>query len=213
VGPGDPLPEIGVNKDFEQSIAGLPKGAVSQPVALPQNRFVMAVVANVAPTHPAAFEEAQAQVRQALERQKAEQLLTKRVDELIAKATSGDLVKAAKSVGLEAKTPPPFGRQGAVEGLGQASYISQAFTKPDGAVFGPVPTPEGRVIVKVISHAAPDMTQFAAQRSSVRDELKAKRARERDDLFEAGLREELVKEGKVKIHQDVVNRLVANYHG
>ena len=48
---------------------------------------------------------------------------------------------------------------------------------------------------------------------SLRDELKSKKARERDQLFEAGLREQLIKEGKVKIHEDVVNRLVANYRG
>ena len=29
--------------------------------------------------------------------------------------------------------------------------------------------------------------------------------------FETGVRDALIKEGKVKIHQDVVNRLIANY--
>ncbi len=57
------------------------------------------------------------------------------------------------------------------------------------------------------------MSTFAAQRPLLRDELKSKKARERDQLFEAGLREQLIKEGKVKIHEDVVNRLVANYRG
>ena len=42
VSAGDPIPEIGSNKDFEQSIAGLQKGAVSHPVALPPNRVVLA---------------------------------------------------------------------------------------------------------------------------------------------------------------------------
>ncbi|MCU1276220.1 MAG: PpiC-type peptidyl-prolyl cis-trans isomerase [Bryobacterales bacterium] len=215
IAPGDPLPEIGVNKDFEQSIAGLQKGEVSQPVSLPQNRIAMAVVTNVIPTHPAAFEEAQARIRQTLEQQKADQLTSKRADELLAKANgmNGDLAKAAKSMGLEVKTPGPVDRSGAVEGLGQAGYVSQAFTKPDGAVFGPIALPDGRVIVKVLSHIAPDMSQLEAQRSGVRDELKSKKARERNELFEAGLREQLIKEGKVKIHQDVVNRLVANYRG
>jgi len=69
------------------------------------------------------------------------------------------------------------------------------------------------VIVRVLAHMAPDAAQFAAQRSGLRDELKGKKARERNDLFEAGLRQQLIKEGKVKIHQDVVNRLVASYHG
>ncbi len=58
-----------------------------------------------------------------------------------------------------------------------------------------------------------DMSQFEAQRAGLRDELKSKKARERAELFEAGLREQLIKEGKVKIYQDVVNRLVATYRG
>ncbi len=215
VAPGDPIPEIGVNKDFEQSIAGLKKGDVSQPVALAPTRNAVAVITNVIPTHPATFEEAQAQIRQALEQQKVVQLVTKRADELVAKAKAmnGDLEKAAKAMGLEAKAPPAFDRHGAVEALGQATYISEVFDKPAGAIIGPVSVPGGRVVAKVVAHVPADMSQFAAQRSSLRDGLKSQKARERDELFEAGLRQQLIKEGKVKIHQDVVNRLVANYRG
>jgi len=215
VGAGDPIPEIGVNKDFEQSIAGLQKGAVSQPVAVPPNRVVVAQVTNVIPPRPASLEEAQARIRQTLDKQKLDQLVTKRSDELVAKAQAmnGDLEKAAKSLGLEVKTPEAFDRSGAVEGLGQAAYVGQAFGKPDGAVFGPVPVPDGKVVGKVLGHVPADMSKFAALRSGLRDELKAKKAQERAELFDAGLREELIKEGKVKIHQDAVNRLVASYRG
>jgi hypothetical protein len=215
VAPGDPLPEIGVNKDFEQSIAGLKKGEVSQAVALTPVRNAVAVVTNVTPMHPATFEEAQARIKQALEQQKVVQLVNKRGDDLVAKtkAMNGDLEKAAKALGLEVKKPPAFDRRGAVEALGQASYISEAFTKPDGAIVGPVSVPDGKVVVKVLSRVPADMSQFATQRPLLRDELKSKKARERDQLFEAGLREQLIKEGKVKIHEDVVNRLVANYRG
>jgi len=66
---------------------------------------------------------------------------------------------------------------------------------------------------KVLEHVPADMSKFAALRPGLRDELKAKKAQERAELFEAGLREQLIKEGKVKIHQDVVNRLVASYRG
>jgi len=126
---------------------------------------------------------------------------------------NGDLEKAAKALGFEVKSPPAFDRQGAVEGLGQAAYLLQAFTKPDGSVFGPVPVQDGQIIVKVVGHEPADLSKFATQRSGIRDELKARRARERGQLFEAGLRDQLIKEGKVKIHEDVVNRLVASYRG
>jgi peptidyl-prolyl cis-trans isomerase D len=215
VSAGDPIPDVGVNKDFEQSLAGLQKGAVSQPVALPPNRIVMAVVTKVTPTHPASLEEAQGRIRQMLESQKLQQLVTKRANELVAKAQAmnGDLEKAAKSRGLEVKSPDAFSRQGAVEGLGQAGFVGQAFDKPERAIFGPLPLSDGQVVGKVISHLPADMSQFEAQRIGLRDELKSKKARERVDLFDAGLREQLIKEGKVKIYQDVVNRLVASYRG
>ncbi|MBZ5596574.1 MAG: peptidylprolyl isomerase [Acidobacteriia bacterium] len=215
VGPGDPIPEIGVNKDFEQSIAGLKKGAVSQPVAVPPNRVAMAVVTNVTPPRPASLEEAQARIRQTLEKQKLDQLVNKRADELVAKAQAmnGDLEKAAKSLSLEVKMPEAFGRAGAVEGLGQAAYVGQAFNKMDGAIFGPVPLPDGKVVGKVLAHITADMSNFASLRSGLRDELKGKKAQERAELFEVGLRDQLIKEGKVKIHQDVVNRLVTSYRG
>jgi peptidyl-prolyl cis-trans isomerase D len=215
VSAGDPVPEVGVNKDFELSLAGLQKGAVSQPVALPPNRIVMAVVTKVTPTHPASLEEAQGRIRQMLESQKLQQLVTKRANDLVAKtqAMNGDLEKAAKSLGLEVKSPDAFSRQGAVEGLGQAGYVGQAFDRPVGAIFGPLPLSDGQVVGKVVSHLPADMSQFEAQRVGLRDELKSKKARERVDLFDAGLREQLIKEGKVKIYQDVVNRLVASYRG
>jgi hypothetical protein len=212
---GDPIPGIGVNKDFEQSISGLKKGEVSQLVAVPPNRAVVAVVTGVTPTHPATFDEVEARIKQAVEQQKLEQLLNQRAADLMAKtnAMNGDLGKAAKAIGLEAKTSAAVDRSGAVEGLGPASYVMQAFTKPDGSVFGPLTLPDGRVIVKVRSHMPADKSQFAAQRSAIRDELKGRKARERNDLFEAGLRQQLIKEGVVKIHQNVVDQLVANARG
>jgi len=182
---------------------------------VPPNRVLMAVVTNVIPTHPATFEEAQNRIRVTLERQKLDQLVAKRADELVTKAnsTGGDLEKAAKFLGLELKTPPEFDRAGAVEGLGPASSINDAFTRPSGSVFGPVPVQGNRIVVKVVSHVPADMSELAAQRSAIRDELKSKIAVERYQLFEVGVREQLIKDGKVKIHQDVINRLIANYRG
>jgi hypothetical protein len=129
-----------------------------------------------------------------------------------AKAMGGDLAKAAKSMGLEVKTSPDFDRAGNVEGIGIASYVSEGFSKPDGTVFGPVGTPDGGTIVaKVISHGDADLSQLAAQRSTIRDEIKSQRARERNTLFESGVKDALIKQGKIKIHQDVITRLIGNY--
>src|SRR5690349_25062097 len=61
---GKPIPEIGVNADFDQSIAGLRKGEVSQPVALPGNKIALAVVQDVLPPRQATLAEVQDKIRE-----------------------------------------------------------------------------------------------------------------------------------------------------
>lgn len=212
---GSPVPGIGINKDFDESIASLKKGEVSQPVLLPGDKLVMAVVTDVVPPHPATFEEAQGDVRTQLVKERVAKLVDARAAELADKTKSagGDLAKVAKSMGLEVKTSSDFDRAGAVEGLGSGMIVQDAFTKPAGTVVGPLPLSDGKFVYKVISHTEANLADLAAQRDSLREDLKSRKARDRSTVFEEGLRQTLSKEGKIKIHQDVVNRLIANYRG
>jgi peptidyl-prolyl cis-trans isomerase D len=212
---GQPVPEVGVSPDFDQSITGLKKGEVSQPVALAGNKIAVAVVQDVTPPRPATFAEVQEKVKSEIVNQRSNAAVQTHAKELLDKAKSmgGDLAKAAKAMGLEVKTSTEFTRTGAVEGLGSANYLAEGFRAADGTVLGPIPTPEGPVIAKVLAHVAADNGKFAEERNKIRDELKSQKARDRESLFEAGLRESLIKSGKIKIHQDVINRLIASYRG
>jgi peptidyl-prolyl cis-trans isomerase D len=215
VEPNAPLPEVGISPDFDQSLIGLGKNQVSQPVALPGDKIAMAVVTDVMPPRPATFAEVQGKVHDTMVQHRLEAALQKHAKELVdqAKAGGGDLAKAAKAMGLTVKTSEDVGRSGAIEGLGSASYVQEGFKLPAGSVFGPVPTPDGQVVVKVVSHAPADMAKLAEQRNTIRDDLKSQKARDRSGVFEAGLRDALVKEGKIKIHQDVLNRVISQYKG
>jgi len=128
-----------------------------------------------------------------------------------AKSMGGDLAAAAKAMGLEVKTSDDFGRTGTVEGLGTATYLQDGFRTPDGGIFGPINIPDGEVVAKVVSHVAPDMSQLDAQRSQLRDDLKQQKARDRNMLFEAGVRDQLIKAGKLKVNNQALQRLIANY--
>lgn len=213
VGEGDPLPEIGVSKEFDAAVAGLKKGDVTQPVLAAGNKLIIGVVTDVFPPHPAEFNEVEGKIRETFVRQKLDKWVAQRAEELVAKGKelNGDLRKAAQGMGLEVKTSEEFTRQGAVEGLGSASYVVEAFGKPAGTLVGPLALPDSRVVVKVLGPGTMDRAEFESQKEALRQDLKMKKARERNTLFEDGLRRELVKEGKVKIHQDEVNRLVATY--
>ena len=210
---GTAVADLGPSADFDQAVATLKKGEVSQAVSA-GTKMALAIVNDVIPAHPSALEEVQGQIRDLMVQNRATAAVQRHANELIekARAMGGDLTKAAKSMGLDTKTSNEFDRAGNIEGIGIASYVSEGFAKPDGSIFGPVGVPDGGTIVsKVIAHSGADLAQLAAQRATIRDEIKSQRARERNTLFETGVKDMLIKEGKIKIHQDVINRLIGSY--
>ena len=210
--PGQPLPEVGISADFEQSVGGLKEGEASQPVALPENRIALAVVTAVAPARAATLEEEQGAVRETLIQNRSASALQKHSQDLLDAAKSaGDLAKAAKAAGLEVKTSEEFTRSGSVEGIGSATYLQDAFSRPDGTFLGPISIPEGTVVARVIQHIPADMSKLAEQTSSIRDDVKGQIARDRAALFAEGVRDALVKQGKIKVHQPVIKRLISTY--
>ena len=210
--PGQPLPEVGISADFEQSVGGLKEGEASQPVALPENKIALAVVTAVAPARAARLEEEQSAVRETLIQNRSAGALQKHSQDLLDAAKSaGDLAKAAKAAGLEVKTSEEFTRSGSVEGIGSATYLQEAFSRPDGTFLGPISIPEGTVVARVIQHIPADMSKLAEQTSSIRDDVKGQIARDRAALFAEGVRDALVKQGKIKVHQPVIKRLISTY--
>jgi peptidyl-prolyl cis-trans isomerase D len=212
-GSGSNIPEVGPSADLEQAVSGLKKGEISQPVSA-GNRVVLAMVNEVVPAHPAKIEDVQGQIREAIIARRSEGALRKHAEELIEKAKSmgGDLAKAAKAMGLEAKMSPDVDRAGNIDGLGSASYVAEGFGRPVGTIFGPVSTADRSLVVaRVVVHVEPDMSQLPAQRATIRDEIKSQRARDRNVLFESGVKDMLIKEGKIKLHQQAIERLLATY--
>jgi peptidyl-prolyl cis-trans isomerase D len=211
--PGQTIKELGASPDFDQSVAPLKKGEVSQPVAL-AGKIALAVVTEITPPRASTFEEVQTKVHDSVVQNRLAAAVQNHAKELLDKAKSmgGDLGKAAKSMGLEVKTSNEFDRSGNVEGVGTASYVQEGFSLPNGSVYGPITTPDGGTVVsRVIQHSPPDLSTLPAQRAVLRDEIKSQKARDRNQLFEAGVKDTLIKQGKVKIHKDVVDRLVGNF--
>ena len=120
-------------------------------------------------------------------------------------SNGGDLAKAAKATGLDVKTSDDFGRDETVEGLGSASYLQEAFACPDNTdLWADCRCRTERLSARSLKHVQPDSAKLAEQRNAIRDELKTQKARDRAALFEEGLKQDLIKQGKMKIHQDVV---------
>jgi peptidyl-prolyl cis-trans isomerase D len=211
---GDPIPGIGVSKEVSDAVAPLRKGEITPgPVVLPGNKVVIASVLDYQAAHPASFEEAKADARNKASQEKLQDILNKKATELVAKAqaSGGDLQKAGKELGIEVKTSGDVNRAGTIENVGPASTLADAFAKPVGTLIGPVTIPSGRAIAKVVAKTTADESELPGQTASIRDELKQQKVKDRSALFEDGLKKRLQDQGKLKIHQDVITRLVQSY--
>jgi hypothetical protein len=83
-----------------------------------------------------------------------------------------------------------------------------------GSIIGPNPLAAGsKLVYKVVEKIPADPAGLASQRLAIRDQIKSQKGQARNSLFEEGVRDALTAEGKIKIHQDVIDRLLASYHG
>lgn len=207
--PGDPLQEIGLNKDMDDAVAGLQKGGVTALIPAPGSKLAVAVLTGITPSRPSELAEVEAQIRGKLISDKARQMALDKSKELQAQigTSGGDLRKLATMVGAEVKMTPDFQRDGAVEGLGSATYFADAFTKPIGTIIGPVTVMGQTVVAKVAGQTQADMGQLGTDRDTIVQGLKSRKARSRQDLFEDGLVSELTRQGKVKIYADMIARI------
>ncbi len=211
---GDPLPEVGNAKEITDAITPLHKGEMAGPIVLPGNKIVVLSVTDYQPARQATLDEAKADVRNRASQEKLQKILAQKAGELLAKAqaSGGDLEKAGKEMGIEVKTSMDVDRQGAFEGVGTASTVPDAFTRPEGALFGPVMVANSQQLVaKVVAKTPANPADLAKQMEGIHAELKQKKSADRSTLFEEGLKQRLKEEGKLKINQAVLNRLMQNY--
>lgn len=212
-GAGDPIPEVGANQDFSEAVRALQKGQVTPIIQLPGNKLVVAVLTDITPSRQAELGEVEKQVREQLLNEKSRDLAKQKGQEAAQRlgGVAGDLKKLAQMTGGEFKSTAPFGRMSAAEGIGASSYVLEAFSKPVGSVLGPIQAAENFFIVKVTGRIEADMTKLPAERDELATQIKRKKAGERRELFDDGVVAALIREGKLKIHENAVRRLVGAY--
>jgi hypothetical protein len=82
-----------------------------------------------------------------------------------------------------------------------------------GSVFGPILVGGRQFVCRVAERVGADMTRLETQRADIQAALKEKKSQEQMELFVDSIRSALIREGKVKIHQQVYDRVLAANHG
>jgi peptidyl-prolyl cis-trans isomerase D len=209
---GSPIPTLGPSPEVEGALAQLKPNEVSSVLPLPGDRLAVVLLKTRTPARLSDFDEVKAQVRQKYILAQAQELADEEAKKALARLRNGeDMEKVAKSYKLDVVTSSFFGRADSVEGLGQALYVEDAFTKPVGTIFGPTMINGRDVVSKVLEKITADQSALASQKEQILTELKQKKAQERAALLLDSITADLVREGKLKRNEKAIAALRASY--
>jgi len=209
---GDPIPTLGPTPEIDAILPSMKPAQVSDVLILPSNRMAVVVFESKTAPRPAEFDEVESQVRDAMTEVLANQLAESQAKEAAERLKKGENIReVAKAMNLEVVTSSDFGINDSVEGLGQAIYVQDAFTKPVGTILGPSVINGRQVVSRVAGKTPANMAALAAERETLLRDIKRKRATDRQELLMDSIRTKLINEGKVKINNDELQKMVASY--
>lgn len=205
---GSPVPTLGAVPEIDNALAQMKANDVTPVLSLPANRLVVAVLKEKVAARPATFDEVVDKVKDRMVTDRATAIAHTKAREAVEKLRGGeDIDKVAKGMKLDANSPAQFGPADSVEGLGQAAYVKEAFTKGPGAVVGPIDIMGRDVVYEVTARTPADMTAFAAEKDTIRGTIRQQKANERLSLFMDSVTTKLTAEGKLKVNKDLVLKL------
>jgi peptidyl-prolyl cis-trans isomerase D len=212
--PGDDVPKIGSNQQFEQGIAPLENPQdVGNVTPVPNGFAVPMLLEKRDPNYLPSFDEVKEKVADAVKKQRAESQLEETARNLANSVTgAGDLKAAAEKLGLEARTQTgyattlPLGELDLNEAAQDAIYN----LKEGEVTKTPVKIGNDWVVIGATKRKEADLGEFAKQRDSLMEAALSERRSQvfEDYILAAQARMEAA--GQIRIDQDALAKLAGD---
>ena len=213
VAAGEPIPSIGASPAISGVVASMKPNEVSDIQVVPGNKLALVVLTGITAPKPAEFSEVEAKVRDIYVTGESTRLADIAAKKAGERAHAGeDLAVIAKSEKLESTKSADVTINDSITGLGPAAELPDIFTKPVNSVTGPVAMEGRNIIYKIVERQTPDPNSFSNERDAAVQELKQQKARTMYGLFQDSLMEQARQDGKLKIHQNAIHQLTADFH-
>jgi peptidyl-prolyl cis-trans isomerase D len=208
--PGDDVPDIGSNQQFEQSLEPLTNANDVGEVTGVKGGFAIPMLLEKRDPRIPDFDEVKSKVSDAIKQQRAKEQLEQKAKDLAASLSSPDALKATGekegfASGLEEnfKLGSSLGKAGISPQLDDLIYNMKA-----GEVSKtPLRVEDKWVIVGLVKKTDADMTGLFAQRDTLKQSMMSER---QDQVFEdyiAGVQQRMKRDGKIKIYDKVLAQL------
>jgi len=208
--PGDDVPDIGTNQQFEQAIEPLNNANdVGEAIGI-KNGFAVPILVEKKDPRIPDFDEVKTKVADEIKKQRAKDQLEQKAKDLAASLTSADGIKAAgEKEGYDA---------GAEESYKLGSSLGKAgsSTALDDIIYGlkvgefsktPIKVEDKWVIVGVTKRYDADMTGLTATRDTLKQSMISERQDQVFDDYVSGVQQRMKQDGRIKIYNDVLAQL------
>lgn len=207
VKPGDEIPDIGSNQDFERAIAPLNnKDDVGEATGVKSGFAIPILVDKKDPRLPD-FEEVKSKVADAVKKQKSNEQLEQKAKDLAASLSAADGIKAAgEKEGFEAGSEDDFKLGSALGKAGTSTTLDDAiYALKSGEIDKtPIKVDANWVIVGVTKKVDADMAKFEGEKSTLKNTLISDRQNQVFEDYIAGVQQRMKQEGKITIYKDVM---------
>ena len=208
--PGDDVPEIGSNQQFEQVIAPLNNpNEVGDHTGVKGGFAIPMLVDKKEPRIPD-FEEVKTKIAQALKQQRAKEQLEQKAKEIASTVNSPvDLKATAEKAGFEVGTEDDYKLGSPLGVAGTSPALDEAiFALKTGEVTKtPVRVGENWVMVGVTKRTDADLAAFGAERSQLTQAQLSERQNQVFEDYIATVQAQMKSAGKIKIHKEVLARM------
>jgi len=204
-----PIVEVGNSPELTETIFRLRTGDDSAAIRTDKGYVVISVKEDQ-PAHPATLAEVRDRVLADYRREKAADLAKSRAEELARRAKSGeDLAKAAKALGLEAKTSDLFSRTGSVSDLGGAAQLGPAFSLAAGQTSDAVSLGATWAVYRVLERQPANPADLAKQQQDIQQQLLDARRTMAFEAFRTALDNRTRQAGKLRLNVENLKRITA----
>jgi peptidyl-prolyl cis-trans isomerase D len=207
---GQPIPELGNATDLVQRMFTMTKGEIGTAIQVERGQ-VVPMLTEIAPAHPASYEEAQTRVASDLRNEKAQQLATTKVNQVQELLKSGnDLRTAARTAGEEIKSTELLTRGGTIPDFGSVAELDrEMFSLPVGKPGTPV-TIGGKTLAFTVTERQeinPEAMKNALE--PLRNEVLAGKREQYFNAYIQETRKRMEANGEIEIHDAVLAQLAA----
>ena len=210
--PGDDVPNVGVNQQFEAAIAGLNNPNDIGPSSGIKDGFGIPMLIDKKDPRVPEFDEVKSKVSETLKQQRAKEQIEQKAKDLIAGLTGpGDIKALGEREGFDSGLEEGYRRESTLGKAGASEILDDAIYNLKEGEYSrtPIRVDDKWVILGLVKRDNANMATFSAERDRIKlTMLRDRQAQVFEDYITAA-QERMKREGKIQIYDKVLARLDA----